>query len=207
MFRVLWSAHRGELFFYDAARRMPFPPNFWTLVTIAPVAAGFVSVSMKWWLAGVVFYSLAGVLDVADGMIARAQGKCTPLGAFLDGVVDRFSDFIIVMSFMFLPWPSWLVPQAWWVILLVFFSFMPAFVVAYATHRGALVDDEVMKWRILQRGDRFILFIAIVFFAVFSGGVSFVIAMLTLALSIATTFQAIFLVVLKATRPTTNSER
>lgn len=197
MLKEFWFAERGGTFFYKAARKMPFPPNFWTLATLVPVLVGFACVWKGWIFLATVFYSVAGVLDVSDGIIARARGQVTPLGAFLDGVVDRFTDFTIAASFVFLPWPRWLIPQDWFVLLLVFFSFMPSFVVAYATHRKVLDDEGAMKWRILPRAERFFLLLAIVFSAIWSGAASLAIAHVTLVLCIATTFQSIVLVVLK----------
>jgi len=42
-----------------------------------------------YWLAAVVFVSL---LDILDGALARAGGKTTPFGAFLDSTTDRVGE-------------------------------------------------------------------------------------------------------------------
>jgi len=44
--------------------------------------------------AGVVIL-FAGLFDMLDGAVARASGKASKLGGFLDSVVDRYSDFLI----------------------------------------------------------------------------------------------------------------
>jgi CDP-diacylglycerol--glycerol-3-phosphate 3-phosphatidyltransferase len=44
-----------------------------------------------YWLAAVVFVT-GSVLDILDGALARAGGKTTPFGAFLDSTTDRVSE-------------------------------------------------------------------------------------------------------------------
>jgi CDP-diacylglycerol--glycerol-3-phosphate 3-phosphatidyltransferase len=44
-----------------------------------------------YWLGAVVFVA-GSVLDILDGALARAGGKTTPFGAFLDSTTDRISE-------------------------------------------------------------------------------------------------------------------
>src|SRR5205814_5475538 len=44
-----------------------------------------------YWLAAVVFVA-GSILDILDGALARAGGKSTPFGAFLDSTTDRISE-------------------------------------------------------------------------------------------------------------------
>ena len=44
-----------------------------------------------YWLAAFVFVS-GSVLDILDGALARAGGKTTPFGAFIDSTTDRVSE-------------------------------------------------------------------------------------------------------------------
>src|SRR5690349_10945335 len=44
-----------------------------------------------YWLGAVVFV-IGSVLDILDGALARAGGKTTPFGAFLDSTTDRVSE-------------------------------------------------------------------------------------------------------------------
>lgn len=46
-------------------------------------------------------------VDMLDGLVARAQGKVTAFGGFLDSTVDRFADFAVIVAFSFsgiVPW-------------------------------------------------------------------------------------------------------
>jgi CDP-diacylglycerol---glycerol-3-phosphate 3-phosphatidyltransferase len=46
--------------------------------------------------------ALAGVLDMLDGALARASGQVSPFGAFLDSVLDRYSDILVLSGIIFL---------------------------------------------------------------------------------------------------------
>ncbi len=45
-------------------------------------------------LGGIVLF-VAGAADLLDGLLARTTGKTSAFGAFLDSVVDRYSDFFV----------------------------------------------------------------------------------------------------------------
>jgi len=73
-------------------------PNALTTSGVALCAAASVLVLFEnrhellfYWLAAVVFVA-GSVLDILDGALARAGGKTTPFGAFLDSTTDRISE-------------------------------------------------------------------------------------------------------------------
>lgn len=47
---------------------------------------------------GGVLLLLAGLFDFFDGSLARASGQVTPFGAFLDSVIDRYSDIVVLLG-------------------------------------------------------------------------------------------------------------
>jgi CDP-diacylglycerol--glycerol-3-phosphate 3-phosphatidyltransferase len=49
------------------------------------------------WLGAVVFVA-GSVLDILDGALARAGGKATPFGAFLDSTTDRVGEFFMLAA-------------------------------------------------------------------------------------------------------------
>jgi archaetidylinositol phosphate synthase len=79
-------------------------PNSITVISMIPgILAG-----ISWYIGGTLFLILAslftilnGVLDLLDGYIAREYGKASPLGDFLDCVVDRYSDVVILTGIAF----------------------------------------------------------------------------------------------------------
>jgi CDP-diacylglycerol--glycerol-3-phosphate 3-phosphatidyltransferase len=73
-------------------------PNALTASGVSLCAAASVLVLFEnrhellfYWLAAVVFVA-GSVLDILDGALARAGGKTTPFGAFLDSTTDRISE-------------------------------------------------------------------------------------------------------------------
>jgi CDP-diacylglycerol--glycerol-3-phosphate 3-phosphatidyltransferase len=47
---------------------------------------------------GAVLAALGGVLDLTDGVVARAQGRATRFGAFLDSSLDRLVDVALLAA-------------------------------------------------------------------------------------------------------------
>jgi CDP-diacylglycerol--glycerol-3-phosphate 3-phosphatidyltransferase len=43
---------------------------------------------------------LAGLFDMVDGRVARAQGRVTRFGAFFDSVIDRYSDLVLFLGLL-----------------------------------------------------------------------------------------------------------
>jgi CDP-diacylglycerol--glycerol-3-phosphate 3-phosphatidyltransferase len=52
------------------------------------------------WLAGVIFV-VGSMLDILDGALARAGGKTTPFGAFIDSTTDRVSEGFMLTAVAF----------------------------------------------------------------------------------------------------------
>jgi len=53
-----------------------------------------------YWLGAIVFVA-GSVLDILDGALARAGGKTTPFGAFLDSTTDRISEGFMLTAIAF----------------------------------------------------------------------------------------------------------
>ncbi|RLE51206.1 MAG: CDP-alcohol phosphatidyltransferase family protein, partial [Candidatus Methanomethylicota archaeon] len=48
-----------------------------------------------------IFVIISGFLDVLDGAIARVTGRVTKFGGFLDSLLDRYSDVVILSSIIY----------------------------------------------------------------------------------------------------------
>ncbi|OLD85787.1 MAG: hypothetical protein AUG55_01390, partial [Candidatus Rokubacteria bacterium 13_1_20CM_4_70_13] len=82
--------------------RVHLRPNHLTVAGLAAslVAAGcFIAGQTR--TAGLVLI-LAGLLDLLDGSLARASGQVTAFGAFLDSVIDRYSDIAVMLGIVVL---------------------------------------------------------------------------------------------------------
>jgi CDP-diacylglycerol--glycerol-3-phosphate 3-phosphatidyltransferase len=45
---------------------------------------------------------LSGLFDFFDGSLARLSGQATPFGAFLDSIIDRYSDLVVFLGILLL---------------------------------------------------------------------------------------------------------
>ncbi len=72
-------------------------PDHLTVAGLALAAAA--AVAAPWWpvVAGVLVLA-GGVLDTLDGSLARATGKTTRAGAFLDSTLDRYGEFFVLLG-------------------------------------------------------------------------------------------------------------
>src|SRR2546426_1950265 len=92
-----WSDPFGRVLF-----RLRLRPNHLTVAGLAAslVAAGcFIAGQTR--TAGFVLI-VAGLLDLLDGSLARASGQVTAFGAFLDSVIDRYSDIAVMLGIVVL---------------------------------------------------------------------------------------------------------
>jgi soluble lytic murein transglycosylase len=92
-----WTDPVGRLLF-----RLHLRPNHLTVcgLGVSLLAAGcFVAGQTR--MAGVLLI-LAGLFDFFDGSLARVSGQVTPFGAFLDSVIDRYSDLVVLLGIVVL---------------------------------------------------------------------------------------------------------
>jgi len=75
-------------------------PNLFTLLGFfATLAASLLIIRGFWSLAGLAII-LSGFFDLFDGVVARKFGKVTALGSFLDSVLDRYSDLLLLLALL-----------------------------------------------------------------------------------------------------------
>ena len=111
-------------------------------------------------LLGTVFFLLAGICDMMDGIIARVTGKTSPFGAFLDSFLDRYADFFPLCGLTILGFKGDN-------LLLVLFSLLStvgAFATSYARARAESLGADC-KSGLIERPERFFILL----FALFSG--------------------------------------
>ncbi|MBW2122531.1 MAG: CDP-alcohol phosphatidyltransferase family protein [Deltaproteobacteria bacterium] len=78
--------------------RKPINPNLLTFGGFGlTVIAGVLLAIGQWFVGGWVILA-GGLFDLLDGAMARNQDAATPFGAFLDSVIDRYSDFLLFLG-------------------------------------------------------------------------------------------------------------
>lgn len=74
--------------------RLGLTPNGLTLIGFGITVFGAILVGFQAWLVGGIVVLLGGVFDMFDGTLARATGKVSSVGAFMDSVFDRWGEGI-----------------------------------------------------------------------------------------------------------------
>jgi CDP-diacylglycerol---glycerol-3-phosphate 3-phosphatidyltransferase len=69
--------------------RLGLTPNHLTLIGFGIALVAAVAAAQGLWLAAGLLLIGGGIFDLFDGALARATGKASPLGAFMDSVFDR----------------------------------------------------------------------------------------------------------------------
>ena len=78
--------------------RLGLTPNALTVIGfLGTCIAAWAAASQLWLLAGVLVV-VFGVFDLFDGTLARATGRATKLGAFLDSTFDRAGEAIVYLG-------------------------------------------------------------------------------------------------------------
>jgi CDP-diacylglycerol--glycerol-3-phosphate 3-phosphatidyltransferase len=75
-------------------------PNFLTFLgLVINIVAAYLFAKGRFPAAGGVMI-LAGLFDMVDGRVARAQGRVTKFGAYFDSVIDRYSDVALFFGLL-----------------------------------------------------------------------------------------------------------
>ena len=102
-------------------------------------------------LAGI-FLILAGVSDMLDGSLARANGETSPFGSYIDSVADRFTEALI---FTGIAWHLREKPELLLVLAALAGSFLVSYTKARAEALGVSCDVGLM-----ERPERIIVLVA-----------------------------------------------
>lgn len=79
------------------ARHVPFSPNAISIAGLVITAAASVVIPFDLLIGGILV-AIGGLFDVIDGIVARASGRRTTFGAFLDSTLDRYSDSLLIIG-------------------------------------------------------------------------------------------------------------
>ncbi len=102
-------------------------------------------------LAGILLWAV-NILDVLDGAVARATSREGRFGAFLDSLLDRYSDAVVFLGLLY-----WYVASGQLVLaLLVYVAAMGSMLVSYARARAEGLGAPGAVG-LLQRAERIVL--------------------------------------------------
>jgi phosphatidylglycerophosphate synthase len=78
--------------------RLGLTPNHLTLIGFGIAILAALTAAQQAWLAAGVLLIVGGIFDLFDGALARATGKASQLGAFMDSVFDRAGEGIVYIG-------------------------------------------------------------------------------------------------------------
>ncbi len=104
---------------------------------------------------GAVLLILAGLFDFFDGSLARLSGQETPFGAFLDSVIDRYSDLVVLAGILLLFVGSGRPVE----VLLTLLALIGTVMVSYTKARAQAIG-VACEIGLLERPERLIVLIA-----------------------------------------------
>jgi CDP-diacylglycerol--glycerol-3-phosphate 3-phosphatidyltransferase len=81
-----------------AMGRVGLTPNALTLIGFAGTCVAAVAAALQAWTVAGILVLVFGVFDMFDGTLARATGKASRLGAFMDSVFDRWGEGIVYVG-------------------------------------------------------------------------------------------------------------
>lgn len=138
--------------------RLGISPNaISVLAFFLGLCAAFVLLFFHWYIIYALLVFCAGLLDGVDGEVARQTKQMSVTGGFLDSMLDRFVDVIVLFPFLWLPNPfPQFGPTVWWVALAITGSLL----VSYARSRAQAAGVTDTDVGLAARSER--LFILVV---------------------------------------------
>src|SRR4249920_3373825 len=78
--------------------RLGLTPDGLTLIGFGITVAGAALLAAQLWLVGGIVVFVGGVFDMFDGTLARATGKVSNFGAFMDSTFDKLGEIIVFLG-------------------------------------------------------------------------------------------------------------
>ena len=81
-----------------ALARLGLSPNALTVIGFLIACAAAVAAGAQAWLLAGFLVIFGGIFDMFDGLVARATGKASKAGAFLDSTFDRWGEGVVYIG-------------------------------------------------------------------------------------------------------------
>ncbi len=143
----------------DYLHKKNVSPNTLTVIGIGFVTIGSYFIFFDLLFLAGIFITIGNICDILDGALARKYDKETKFGAFLDSVIDRYSDFLPLMA------AAYLFRDNFYLFLFTMFAIIGSFLVSYTRARAEGLGIEC-KVGIFERPERSILLIISLFLGI-----------------------------------------
>jgi phosphatidylglycerophosphate synthase len=135
------------------AKKITINPNKITIIgfIITALAAVILNRSLFW---GGICIIIGGLFDMLDGVVARVNRRATSFGAFLDSVLDRYSDAFLLIGFAWIFYTQGSLTG----VILSIGTLTGSLIISYARARAEGLGEECQAG-ILERPERMIFLI------------------------------------------------
>lgn len=163
--------------------RVGLTPNQYTLLTLILAIITFFFLTQEMFIVAAAFMILAAFFDFVDGSVARVRAMASRKGAYIDTVMDRYVEGIIVFGLLFAGLPAFILPAYAWIFLYLFGSLMTTYAKSAAKEKEIVYEE--LKGGMLERAERMIiLFIGILLASVEPVYLTYVIVILAIVSNI-----------------------
>lgn len=140
--------------FVWACRRLPLPPTFFTLLSVPLVGLAFWAlVTGRFLLALPLVFAAAGA-DAVDGAVARARNETSAAGGYLDSMLDRLVDFLVLLGILIAAGTT----HAWIAGAVALFGMLTTSAAKWRYLQER--PHEQLGWRDFSRTDRYVVILA-----------------------------------------------
>lgn len=170
-------------------------PSIFTLSSLAFAIFSFIFLIKNNLILASISFILAALLDWLDGKIARATKKVTRVGAYLDTIIDRYVEGVVLLGFLFLPLPKFIFPTSIWIFLALFGGLLTTYSKAARKEKG--LSAKKSRFSLAGRGERVILIILSMILGIFNLSLTTYLIFALAIISNLSALQRIFLTVKK----------
>lgn len=129
--------------------RSGVPATAITTLSVLLSVASAVALAMGRFSLGGWLFIAGGICDFLDGRVARERGRASPAGGFLDSVLDRYSDGVVLIGL------AWFYRHDW-VLLAVLASLLGSQITSYVRAKGEALGVSIQVG-LMQRAERLLL--------------------------------------------------
>jgi len=137
--------------------RLGLTPDALTLIGFAITVIGATLLAAQLWLVGGLVVLFGGVFDMFDGTLARATGRVSNLGAFMDSVFDRAGEAIVYVGIVIGASRAHFELGAWFAAAALASAFMVSYVRAKSEGLGFTQGSGMAAVGIMPREVRLIV--------------------------------------------------
>jgi len=105
-------------------------------------------------VAASLFLLVSGFFDALDGVIARLYGKATVFGSFLDSMLDRYADSLVLTGIIL----GWLITNPFW-LLWGLLALIGSLLVSYSRARAEAAGIKMETIGLAERAERIIILV------------------------------------------------